>query len=158
LQFCDSSTRAQSKKINFFSNIDIKKTSFLRFFFMDIFEKIIKFSIKINHKIWVELIFIDNWRDLKIYDFFFYFKTLQLSLKLDSTQILWLFFIGNLMFFSKRFTSKISKKRFILYRFLKKSWSFYFELSYQYVWWYTRVRSKKINFLTISYKSKWINF
>jgi hypothetical protein len=32
LQFCDSSTRAQSKKINFFSKIDIKKTSFLGFF------------------------------------------------------------------------------------------------------------------------------
>jgi hypothetical protein len=62
--------------------------------------------------------------------FFFYFKTLQLSLKLNSTQILWLFFIGNLMSFSKRFTSKISKKRFFLYRFLKKSGSFYFELLY----------------------------
>jgi hypothetical protein len=62
--------------------------------------------------------------------FFFFFKTLQLSLKLNSTQILWWFFIGNLMFFSKKFTSKISKKRFFLYRFLKKSWSFYFELSY----------------------------
>jgi hypothetical protein len=74
LRFCDNSTRAQSKKINFFSKMDIKKTSFLGFFFINIFEKIIKFSININHNIWVEFTFNDNWRDLKIYDFFSIWK------------------------------------------------------------------------------------
>jgi hypothetical protein len=38
LQFCDNSTRAQSKKINFFSKIDIKNL-FFEIFEVNIFEK-----------------------------------------------------------------------------------------------------------------------
>jgi hypothetical protein len=59
-------------------------------------------------------------------------STFRLSLKVNLTQILWLISIENLMIFSKMFIKKIPKRRFFLYRFLKKSWSFYFELSYYY--------------------------
>jgi P pilus assembly chaperone PapD len=66
LQFSDNSTRAQSKKINFFQKSipPFQKPRFWDFFYKHFWKDHYN-TIKVNHKIWVECTFNDNWNDLK---------------------------------------------------------------------------------------------